>query len=391
VTVTSVLSSANTRQVEITRDASLGLVVSLKGRWRIGRGLPSVEGITDRLKDDSRPEKIVFDTTGLESWDTSLLAFVVRLIGICRQHGIRVETEGLPQGLKRLLELVESDEDRSAPNEETVSKKTEFHPSLLERVGLRALGFYATWTSLLEFIGQVSIAFAKLLLGKARMRFSDLVVQVYGCSARALGIVSLISFLVGTILAFMGAVQLQQFGATIYVADLVGIGIARDMGAMMTAIIMAGRTGAAYAAELGTMRVAEEIDALQTMGIAPIEFLVLPRFIALVVMMPLLCLYADFLGMVGGASVAAGVLGISFRAYFHRTAAAVTLGSMLGGLVKATVYGVLIALAGCWRGFQGEASSAAVGSATTAAVVDAIVWIVVACGMFAFIFRILNI
>ncbi|HJU09373.1 MAG TPA: ABC transporter permease, partial [Candidatus Binataceae bacterium] len=189
----------------------------------------------------------------------------------------------------------------------------------------------------------------------------------------------------------MGAVQLQQFGAAIYVADLVAIGMARDMGAMMTAIIMSGRTGAAFAARLGTMKVTEEIDALTTMGISPLEFLVLPRVLALVLMMPILCLYSDLMGMLGGAAVGTTMLGIPFKLYFKETAAVLTLTQVFGGVFKATVYGALIAVSGCFRGFQCGGSASAVGDAATQAVVMGIVLVVAACGIFAVIFNVLGI
>ena len=211
------------------------------------------------------------------------------------------------------------------------------------------------------------------------------------CGANAVGIVTLISFLVGVILAFMGAVQLSQFGASIYVADLVCIGMTRDMGAIMTAIIMSGRTGAAFAAKLGTMKVTQEIDALTTMGISPMEFLVLPRVIALVLMMPLLCLYADFLGILGGMFVGVGMLGLSARSYMQETISTLTLTNLFGGLFKATFYGLLIAIAGCLKGFQCGNSSSAVGDAATQAVVMSIVMVVVACGLFAVVFNIIGI
>jgi phospholipid/cholesterol/gamma-HCH transport system permease protein len=209
--------------------------------------------------------------------------------------------------------------------------------------------------------------------------------------AQALPIVSLISFLVGTILAFVGAIQLEQFAAQIYVADAVGIGMAREMGAMMTAIVMAGRTGAAYAAQLGSMTVTQEIEALKTMGISPIEFLVLPRMIALSLMMPLLCLYSDLLGILGGFAVGRGMLGISPRVYFNQTIHAVDLGDVAGGVFKASVYGILIAVAGCLRGLQSGRSASAVGEATTSAVVTGIVLVICACGIFAVTFYILGI
>jgi phospholipid/cholesterol/gamma-HCH transport system permease protein len=214
---------------------------------------------------------------------------------------------------------------------------------------------------------------------------------IQDCGANAFGIVTLVTFLVGTILAFMGAVQLQQFGATIYVADLVGIAMTRDMGAMMTAIIMAGRTGAAFAAQLGSMKVTQEIDALTTMGISPLEFLVLPRVTALFLMIPLLCVFADCVGILGGAFVAWSMLNISLPTYLRETKAAITLTMIFGGIFKAAVYGVIIAVAGCLRGFQCGNSSSAVGEAATQAVVTGIVYVIVACGIFAFVFNVLGI
>ena len=223
----------------------------------------------------------------------------------------------------------------------------------------------------------------KLLVGKARFRRSDLGLIIQDCGVKALPIVSLISFLVGLILAFMGAVQLQLFGAQIYVADMVGIAMVREMGAMMTGIIMAGRTGAAFAAQLGTMQVNEEIDALTTLGISPMEFLVLPRMLALILMMPLLCLYSNLMGILGGFLVGVGMLDITPMQYFIETQAAVDLTNIALGVFKGVVYGIMIALAGCLQGMQCGRSASAVGAAATSAVVSAIVLIVVSCGIFA--------
>jgi phospholipid/cholesterol/gamma-HCH transport system permease protein len=183
--------------------------------------------------------------------------------------------------------------------------------------------------------------------------------------------------LVGLILAFVGAVQLRMFGAQIYVANLVGIAMAREMGAMMTAIVMAGRTGAAFAAQLGTMEVNEEIDALKTLGISPMEFLVLPRILALVLMLPLLCLYSDLMGILGGGIIGIGLLDLSPVQYFNATKSALDLMQFNVGLIKAIVFGVLVALSGCLRGMQCGRSASAVGRAATSAVVTAIVSIIV--------------
>ena len=184
--------------------------------------------------------------------------------------------------------------------------------------------------------------------------------------------------LVGLILAFVGSVQLALFGAQLYIADLVGLGMTREMGGLMTAVIMSGRTGAAYAAQLGTMQVNNEIDALETMGFDPMEFLVLPRVLALIFIMPLLCLYADLMGIIGGALVTVNFFEVSLVEYLQRTVNAIHLPDLTIGVFKCAVFGILIALSGCMRGMQCGRSASDVGDAATSAVVTGIVFIVVA-------------
>lgn len=236
---------------------------------------------------------------------------------------------------------------------------------------------------MLGFIGQAIQSFGRLAAGRARFRLSDLTEIIFDCGAAALPIITLISFLVGLILAFVGAVQLQQFGAQIYVADLVGIAMAREMGALMTAIIMSGRTGAAFAAQLGTMQVNEEIDALTTFGLSSMDFLVLPRMIALILMMPLLCIYADLMGIVGGAVVGVAMLKLSVTQYINETIKGVALLDFGVGIFKSSVFGVLVAISGCMRGIQCGRSASAVGLAATSAMVTAIVFIIVTDGIFS--------
>jgi len=243
---------------------------------------------------------------------------------------------------------------------------------------------------MLAFVGEAVLAFLALLRGRARFQTSDLALIIQECGPRALPIVTLISFLVGVILAFVGAVQLRQFGAQIYVADLVGIAMAQEMGAMMTAIIMAGRTGAAFAAQLGTMQVNEEVDALVTMGISPMQFLVLPRMLALVTMLPLLTLYADVIGILGGAAVGVGMLKLTPLQYLDETRAALSLTDFAMGLIKGSVFGVLVAIAGCLRGMECGRSSAAVGLAATSAVVTGIVLIIVSDAVLTLIYNVLG-
>ena len=370
--------------VSVDRTDPANAVIEIAGLWRMHRGMPTASTVEGALV-SPLPRMIVLDARDLAAWDSSLVSFLTGLAGFCEQHGIGLDRRALPKGLNRLVDLA------AAVPENKDARTLPSAPPMLDRVGARLLGYAESAGKFVEFVGQVALAMASFAVGRARFRASDLLEDLQGCGANALPIVTLISYLVGIILAFMGAVQLQQFGAAIYVADLVGIGNVREMGAMMTGIIMSGRTGAAFAAELGTMKVTQEIDALSTMGISPIEFLVTPRFLAMVLMMPLLALYADFIGILGGATVGVGMLGISLQTYIHETEAAVTFVALGGGLFKATVYGMLIALAGCYQGFECGNSSSAVGDAATAAVVDSIVMIVVACGLFAVIFNILGI
>ena len=227
-----------------------------------------------------------------------------------------------------------------------------------------------------------------MLRGRAQYRRSDFLAVLQECGPEALPIIALISLLVGMILAFLGSVQLKMFGAEIFVANGVAMGMVREMGALMTGILMAGRTGAAFAARLGTMQVNEEVDALQTMGFSPMEFLVLPRAMALIIMMPLLSIYANVLGILGGAIVGILMLDLTPTQYYLQTLSSITLSSVVSGLVKSSVFGVLVAISGCMQGIRCGRSASAVGEATTAAVVNAIVSIVVADSIISIIYTI---
>ncbi len=372
-------------ELSFARAGSSTLVVRLAGDWHLRHGLPSPDLLEQQLDTPPKPTRLTFDAAELRDWDSGLLTFLIGVSEICHARKLPADWAPLPEGVRGLIQLAE------AVPEKTGARHEASQTSFIEEVGREALSFAQGLDDFLRFLGEVAIAFAKLTVGKARFRRVDLMMVIQDCGASAFGIVTLVTFLVGVILAFMGAVQLQQFGAAIFVADLVAIAMSRDMGAMMTAIIMAGRTGAAFAAQLGSMKVNQEIDALTTMGISPLEFLVLPRVLALFLMIPLLCVYADCLGVSGGAFVSATMLHISLRTYLTETRHAITLTMIFGGIFKAAVYGIIIAVAGCLRGFQCGNSSSAVGDAATEAVVTGIVYVIVACGIFAFIFNVLGI
>jgi phospholipid/cholesterol/gamma-HCH transport system permease protein len=372
------------RALRFERRAGDTLVVRLAGSWTLTGGLPAPEDVRREIASGGAVRRITFDSDDLAAWDSGLLTFLTKVIVESERSGIETDRGGLPDGVRRLLALATAVPER---------KDTARGPSrtpLLARFGVAAIAASRGAAEQLAFVGEASLAFMRLLTGRARYRRSDFFLVLQEVGAQALPIVSLITFLVGVILAYVGAVQLRQFGAQVYVADLVGIAMTREMGAMMAGIIMAGRTGAAFAAQLGTMQVNEEIDALSTLGLSPMEFLVLPRMLALAVMMPLLAVYADLLGMLGGAAVGLGMLDLGATEYYLRTAEAVGLADVAAGLIKASVFGVLVAVAGCLRGIQCGRSSAAVGAATTSAVVTGIVFIIVSDATMTVLFDLLG-
>lgn len=361
------------------------LVVSLTGSWTSEDESPDEHEVTGVLGAGSRLRTVRFDTSGLTGWDSSFLTFLVEISKYCSQHNLSLETDGLPEGAKRLLKLASAVPERQGARKD--SRKEPF----FSRTGGRVLRFVASSAEMLDFLGEAATAFARLLKGRANFRMSDLALFLQESGSQALPIVSLISLLVGLILAFVGAVQLAAFGAQIYVADLVGVAMVRVMGAVMTGIIMAGRTGASYAAQLGTMQVNEEIDALKTLGVSPMEFLVLPRMLALVIMMPLLCVYADVMGILGGLIVGVYMLDLNPIVYLNQTKGALSLTNVWVGLFTCAVFGVIVALAGCLRGIQCGRSASAVGQATTSAVVTGIISIIVATAVITMACNVLGI
>jgi phospholipid/cholesterol/gamma-HCH transport system permease protein len=363
--------------LSLTPEGRETLLLRLGGDWQLRSGLPTSAQVDQQLGAKPAARRLKFDAAQLGAWDSGLLAFLVGIQDLCKTRGLALDAGNLPEGASRLLKLATAVPERQG------ARRTGERPGFLTLVGNESLALWKSGGQMLEFLGQSIQTFGRLMVGRARYRRSDLVDIIYECGAAALPITALISFLIGLILAFVGAIQLQQFGAQIYVADLVGIAMAREMGAVMTAIIMAGRTGAAFAAQLGTMQVNEEIDALSTFGLSSMEFLVLPRMIALILMMPLLCIFGDLLGIAGGAFVGIGMLHLSVTEYVNETLQGIDLIDFAVGIFKSSVFGVLVAVSGCLRGIQCGRSASAVGLAATSAVVTAIVFIIVSDGIFA--------
>lgn len=348
--------------------------VSLLGEWTLPNGLPSLAGIEEALE-AAAPSRLVFETSELGKWDSALVTYLHGVHRLALARDLRVDLSGLPDGPRRLLTMAAALPPREAnlPGEDG---------ALSARVGRATLEAWDTLTDAIGFLGETTLAFASMLRGRARFRSVDLMIAFQSAGVSALGIVALVNFLIGGVLAFVGAVHLGQFGASLYVADLVAIGVCRELGALMTGIVLAGRTGASYAAVLGTMTVNEEVDALDTMGLRPVEFLVLPRVMASALMTPALVAFADVLGMLGGLFVGAAVLDLGAVQYLLRTQETLALRHVFIGLGKGFAFGGIVALVGCFFGLRSGRSAAGVGAATTKAVVNGIVMLVVADAIF---------
>jgi phospholipid/cholesterol/gamma-HCH transport system permease protein len=369
-------------RLEIRTEAGGVLRVLLAGRWTLSARVPPASAVVRSL--DAEPVKrVVFEPAGLEEWDSALVSFLHAVGKAAAERGATVDTSALPEGARRLLDLA-----RAVPPR--VSAPAPVDPAVTARVGLAATEAWGRAEDALTFLGETALSFWSFLRGRARFRRLDLMHAFESAGVAALGIVALINFLIGAVLAFVGAVQLQQFGAAIYVANLVAIGVARELSSLMTGIVMAGRTGASFAAVLGTMTVNEEVDALQTMGLRPQEFLVLPRVLATSLMMPALVAYADLLGILGGTFVGVTMLDLGALQYLQATQSALELRHVVIGLVKSVAFGVVVSLTGCYYGIRCGRSAAAVGAATTRAVVTGIVLVVVVDAVFTVLLHLMH-
>jgi phospholipid/cholesterol/gamma-HCH transport system permease protein len=352
----------------ITRDG-LALRLALSGHWTLSNSVPSVDTV-GRAMAGPPVRRVVFDSRDVAAWDSALVSFAYSVARLTEEHGLELDLDGLPPGARKLLQLA-----RAVPPRAVTRTLTD--DALTARVGREALRAGDTAADALRFLGETVLACVNLLRGRARFRPRDLLSVVEATGVSALGIVALVNFLIGAVLAFVGAVELQAFGAAIYVASLVAIGVARELGPVMTGIVMTGRTGASFAAVLGTMTVNEEVDALVTIGLRPVEFLVLPRVLATALMLPALVAYADFIGMLGGLFVGVAMLHLGTTEYLSQTREALALKHVWIGLAKSAVFGMVVALTGCYYGIRCGRSAAAVGEATTRAVVVGIVLLVV--------------
>lgn len=371
--------------VEFYKKDGNRLVLVLSGDWSLGNNIPFHAATPDHIKPYGPVDRISFNTEKIVKWDSQLLLFLAAVRKTGEAQNIAIDYDGLPRGAIRLFELSTiRPQDKADPPAGQTS-------SFLYDIGHKTLGLLHQFKHVLDYIGDIFVALVSVLSGRPCFRKSDFLLLIQDSGYRPLSIIALIGFLMGMTLAFMGAVQLQTFGAQAYIAGLVGIATARVNGAVMTGVIMAGRTGAAYAAQIGTMQVNEELDALATMGISPMAYLVIPRILALGLMMPLLCLYADLIGILGGMVVGVTLFDIHIIEYYKMTVETVTVADVSVGIFQSLVFGLLVAACGCYQGLKCGRSASAVGDATTRAVVSGIVSIVVATAVITILCYILGV
>nr|WP_298142492.1 ABC transporter permease [uncultured Pseudomonas sp.] len=361
------MSDKQQASLQWSGQGSQQLCLNVGGAWLLDVGKPDLDVVWRSQRELPAQLPVAVAVT---AWDSSLLALLRRLQRLASAAGVELRWQNLPDGAARMLQM-------AATPSTQAHDEPPAHFGPVSRLGLLALAVLAAIGQTCSFLGEVILAFARQLSGRGRMRAGDFWLALQQCGPGALPIVALIASLVGLILAFVGAAQLEAFGAQLYIANMVAIGMTREMGALMTAVIMAGRTGAAYAAELGSMQANEEIDALKTFGFPPLEFLVLPRVLALLVSMPLLCVFADALGILGGFVIGSGLFDISAPLYLTQSLEMLNLADFLVGIFKSLVFAVLIGLIGCQHGLRSGRNAQAVGQAATGAVVSILVALVV--------------
>lgn len=354
----------------------------LSGAWVL-HALAQLEVRAQALAPPPVPE-IAIDASAVSAMDTAGAWLLVRTIRDWEAGGAHVTVRGMRLEFERLFKLV-------AARSTTAIADQPVQPGLLAGIGLKARNGLASAYGLLVFVGEAAVVLARGLLKPRRIRWRATLFNVETAGFEALPITGLLSFLLGIVIAYQGAEQLRRVGANIYIADLVGLSMVRELSPLITAIIVAGRSGSAYAAQIGTMKVTEEIDALRTIGIVPFELLVIPKLLALVLVLPLLTVYTNIMGLLGGMVMARSLLGVGFTTFLDRLGEAVSLTSYLVGVGKAPVFAAIIALVGCYQGFQVTGSAQSVGRQTTVSVVQSIFLVIVADALFSIVFSWLDI
>jgi phospholipid/cholesterol/gamma-HCH transport system permease protein len=350
------------------------------GSWTVGQ-LAALRSVLGKLELPSGAA-LSADGAAIDAMDSAGAWLLLDLRKRIEVQGGTLQLQTLGADWQRLLEFVESvagkTEDRSPPRKS---------PSWLDRTA----GIGENLTDFLSFIGETVVALLHTLLHPGRIRWIELLDDMYEAGVKALPIVGLLSFLMGVVIAYQGSIQLKLYGANIYIADLVGYSMLRELAPLLTAILVCGRTGSAYTAKIGTMKVREEVDALQTIGIPPVDLLVLPKLLSLLIVLPLLCIYADVLAVIGGMFMASTRLGIGYHAFIARLGEAISYSTFMIGFGKAPVFAAIIAVVGCYQGFRVEGSAESVGLHTTVSVVQSIFLVIIVDAMFSILFSLIGV
>ena len=379
-----VIQSRRGYALEVAGSQGKDVTLAVSGRVALGNLKAFSAEIQTTLRNLS-PASLTVDLAGVEYLDSAGALALLQLEGLARKQSIAFKFARLTDKARGIMGLVDPDALTVPP---LITERGS--GNLLEQVGQATRAMLDDFKRVLIFLGELLGALTHALLHPREVRWDDVAFYMRRAGVQGLPIVGLISLLLGLIIAFMSSIQLKQFGANIYVASLLAIGMVKELGPIMTAILVAGRTGSAFAAEIGTMKVNEEVDALTTMGFNPVRFLAVPKVLAAMVVVPLLTIYADLFGILGGLIVGVTGLDLTVHSYLKETQTSLSLLDIVTSLIKSGVFAVLIAGIGCQRGFEVRGGAEAVGSATTSAVVAAIFLIIVTDSAFALVFHYLN-
>ena len=380
------MKSLPNRLAAITQPTSLGF--KLEGCWN-AQNMGSIERQLATIQVPANTN-VTADCAEIKAMDTAGAWVLQKMLQRLSQQNTIVNLSGLQPIFKKLLDAISADMVHLTQQENDAKSTLTSTPNFIEQIGQNTIDVFEQITEALSFIGETSIAFVKSIMQPKRIRWRPILFNIRSAGFDALPIVGLLSFLLGIVVAYQGADQLRQYGANIFVADLVGLSMLREFAPLMTAIIIAGRSGSAYAAQIGTMAVTEEIDAMRTIGISPQELLVLPKVIALIIVMPLLTVFADALGVFGGMLMARQQLDVSFVEFLDRFVKAVSPTAFMIGIGKAPVFAVIIAMVGCFQGFRTKGGADSVGRQTTRSVVQSIFLVIVADALFSIAFSMLD-
>ncbi len=367
------------------REAGGELVIGLKGAWTV-RSVAALDQAMAAIRPGGA-RKARFDLSGLVTVDSAGAWLIARTRGALTAAGVEVKLEAADEHQKALIDKVLA----AGLPEPRGRLPHHYLIDILARVGRALIEAIKLGRDLLSFFGAVVIGFLRLFVEPRRIRFVSLISHIEQTGLNAMPIIGLISFLIGVVLAYQGADQLRQFGAEIFTVNLVGVSVLREMGILLTSIIVAGRTGSAFTAQIGTMQVNEEVDALRTLGLDPLDVLVLPRVIALIIALPLLTFYSDILALLGGGVACVTLLGMSVQQFLTQLQAAVTMTHFLVGLSKAPVFAAIISMVGCFEGLRVTGSAESVGRLTTKSVVEALFLVIVFDAFFSVVFSYLHI